>query len=148
MYEYQRPADDDGTAERADIFLSTKKKYKPVALKVRPLQTELPERFRIQRRIVGDPLAGMPHLDPNPPPFRPGTRYTQERREAMHAVHAPFLNADELAVLDHLILKQELGLAWDDAERGRFRSDFFLPVDIPTVPHKPWVLKKIGRAHV
>lgn len=36
------------SVESADIFLSTKKKYKPVALKVKQLQTELPECFYIQ----------------------------------------------------------------------------------------------------
>ncbi|PIL31779.1 hypothetical protein GSI_06483 [Ganoderma sinense ZZ0214-1] len=143
---YENPTqltEEDTLPESAEILLSTKKKYKPVALKVKPLQTELPERFRIQRRIVGDPLADMPPLNPNPPPFVSGVRYTLERRAAMHEVHSPFLNPAELAVLDDLILKQELGLAWDDAERGRFRSDFFPPVEIPTVPHKPWALKNI-----
>ena len=138
--EYFAPCD---TEESATIFLSTKKKYKPVALKVRPLQTDLPEKFRIQRRIVGDPLEGMPPLDANPPPFTPGARYTLERRAAIRALHSPFLNDAELDVLDDLIKKQELGLAWDDNERGRFRRDFFPPVEIPTVPHKPWVLKNM-----
>jgi len=32
------------------------KKYKPVALKVKPILGTLPERFRITREIVGDPL--------------------------------------------------------------------------------------------
>ncbi|THU96470.1 hypothetical protein K435DRAFT_615149, partial [Dendrothele bispora CBS 962.96] len=36
------------------------RKYKPVALKVRPVKTTLPEEFRILRKIEGDPLAGMP----------------------------------------------------------------------------------------
>ena len=65
------------------MLLKTKKKYKPVALKTRPLQADLPEKFRIQRRIIGDPLADMPILDPNPPPFTPGVRYTEERRAKM-----------------------------------------------------------------
>ena len=33
--------------------------------------------------------------------------------------------------------------AWDDLERGHFREDFFPPVEIPTVPHTPWVLRNI-----
>ena len=64
-------------------------------------------------------------------------------RAAIRALHSPFLNDAELDVLDDLIKKQELGLAWDDNERGRFRRDFFPPVEIPTVPHKPWVLKNM-----
>ena len=82
-------------------------------------------------------------MDPNPLPFTPGVRYTEERRAKMREQHSPFLNEAELDVLDDLIKKQELGFAWDDSERGRFRRDFFPPVDIPTVPHQPWTLKNI-----
>jgi hypothetical protein len=31
----------------------------------------------------------------------------------------------------------------DDTEKGRFRTDFFPPVEIPTVEHEPWVLRNI-----
>jgi len=41
------------------------KKYKPVALKVKLLYQELPEKFRVKRNITGDPLKDMPVLDPN-----------------------------------------------------------------------------------
>ena len=65
----------------------TKKKYKPVAKKVRPVIAELPEKFRIVRNIEGDPLAEMPTLNPNPPAFQPTQRYTQERRDALDNKH-------------------------------------------------------------
>ena len=29
--------------------------------------------------------------------------------------------------------------AWDTLEQGHFRKDFFPPIDIPVIPHKPWV---------
>ena len=32
---------------------------------------------------------------------------------------------------------------WDDSERGRFKTEYFPPVDIPIIPHTPWVLKNI-----
>jgi hypothetical protein len=32
---------------------------------------------------------------------------------------------------------------WETSERGHFREDFFPPVDIPVVPHKPWVQRNI-----
>ncbi|RPD72628.1 hypothetical protein L226DRAFT_466888, partial [Lentinus tigrinus ALCF2SS1-7] len=69
------------------VFLSTKKKYKPVTQKVRAIVGELPQEYRIVRNCVGDPLATLPMLNPNPPPFVPTGRYTQERRDAMRAVH-------------------------------------------------------------
>ena len=62
-------------------------KYKPVALKTRPVVQELPAEFRIKREILGDPLAEMPKLSPNPPDFVPTGRYTQERKEQFDKVH-------------------------------------------------------------
>ena len=33
--------------------------------------------------------------------------------------------------------------AWNDSEQGHFREDFFPPIDIPVVPHTPWVQRNI-----
>ena len=52
---------------------AAKKKYKPVARKVRPILDTLPSRFRIERNIIGDPLADLPTLSPHPPPFTPSS---------------------------------------------------------------------------
>jgi hypothetical protein len=43
-----------------DLFLSTKKKYKPVAKKVCPVIEELPEKFHIKHKIIGNPLDDLP----------------------------------------------------------------------------------------
>ena len=121
-----------------------KKKYKPVARKVRPVITEIPERFRIVRDIKGDPLAGLPTLNPRPPPFAPCGRYTQERRDNFDAFHKPgFLWDEERALLHHFMVLHQDGFAWNDSERGHFREDFFPPVEIPTIPHKPWRQRNI-----
>jgi hypothetical protein len=53
------------------LAIYVKRKYKPVAQKVRPIATSLPDRFCIRRDINGDPLAAIPTLLPNPPPFSP-----------------------------------------------------------------------------
>jgi len=63
------------------------KKYKPVALKVKPILGTLPERFRITREIVGDPLQEMPKLPEHPPEFEPRGRYTLERKEKLDMAH-------------------------------------------------------------
>ena len=119
-------------------------KYKPVALKVRPVFAELPERFRIKREIRGDPLAGMPVLNPHPPEFQPTGRYTQARKDAMDQVHeGEFLWPEERKLMHHLLMEQNEAFAWDDTERGRFREDFFPPIVIPTVEHTPWVYRNI-----
>ncbi|KAJ7140465.1 hypothetical protein C8R46DRAFT_1233914 [Mycena filopes] len=68
-----------------DVF--AKKKYKPVAQKIRPVLGTLPDKFRIERHIYGDPLADMPKLNPNPPPFEPTGRYTTERRDTVDLAH-------------------------------------------------------------
>jgi hypothetical protein len=62
-----------------DLFLSAKKKYKPVAKKVCPVIGELPEKFRIECKIIGNPLDDLPTLNPKPPPFKPSDRYTLEQ---------------------------------------------------------------------
>ena len=85
----------------------------------------------------------MPQLNPNPPPFTPTGRYTEERRAALHKVHKEFLSEAELAVLDDFMCKQNRGFAWDDTERGSFRSDMFPKVKLAVVPHVPWREKNL-----
>jgi hypothetical protein len=59
-----------------DLFLSTKKKYKPVAKKVRPVIGELPKKLWIERKIIGNPLDDLLVLNPNPLSFIPTDCYT------------------------------------------------------------------------
>ena len=49
----------DEPAQKVNCFA---KKYKPVALKVKPVLGTLPERFRITREIIGDLLKNIPRL--------------------------------------------------------------------------------------
>jgi hypothetical protein len=58
--------------EQVSTF-TAKKKYKPVALKTRLLIADLPDKFRIVRNIIGNPLADLPILSPHPPPFKPAS---------------------------------------------------------------------------
>jgi len=41
-----------------------------------------------------------------------------------------------------MILHQD-AFTWNDAGHGHFWAYFFLPIDIPVVPHTPWVLQNI-----
>ena len=45
--------------------------------------------------------------------------------------------------MHHFMCLQNLGFAWDDSERGRFREDFFPPVSMPIIEHKPWVQRNM-----
>ena len=131
------PTDDD--ERQADTFVA--KKYKPVAQKVRPVLADLPEKFHINRNIVGDPLADMPVLSPTPPPFQPTGRYTAENKERIDNVHpGDFLWPGECDLMHHFMSLQNEGFAWNDTQRGRFHEDFFPPVLMPIVEHKLWVL--------
>ena len=121
----------------------TKKKYKPVAVKVRPILAELPDKYRIVRNIIGDPLASMPVLDPHPIAFKPCGRYTLERKEIIDKNNPGFLLDEERKLLHHFMMLHQDAFAWNDTERGHFREDFFPPIEMPVVPHIPWVQKNI-----
>ena len=134
-------ADDPGTP-LVDVFAG--KKYKPVALKVRPVYTEVPEKYRIKREIKGDPLKDLPTLPTNPGDFVPTGRYTEERKGGIDKIHEePFLWSEERKLMHSFMSAQNEAFAWDDNERGTWRHDFFPPVEIPTVEHKVWVERSI-----
>jgi len=115
---YRNQNDSGEETQSRSVFAS---KYKPVALKVRPVYAELPEKYRIKREIKGDPLADMPRLNPNPPDYRPTGRYTLERKEMIDKVHGTeFLWPEETKLVHHLMMEQDLAFAWDDSERGSF----------------------------
>ena len=104
---------------------------------------ELPDRFQIIRNILGDPLSQLPILNPNPPPFSPCGCYTQEHKDIFDKLNPGFLLPEEHKLIHHFMMIHQDAFSWDDSERGHFREDFFLPVEIPTIPHTPWVLCNI-----
>src|SRR6266702_774314 len=117
--------------------------YKKAARKVHPVAASLPEDFCIIRRRPEDPLLSLPALPTHPPEFTPGTRLTQEHFEALNLNKFDFLWPEEAKLAAHILKVNEKALAWSEAERGRFRDDYFSPVKIPTVVHTPWVHKNI-----
>lgn len=128
--------------EMVSVFAG--KKYKPVGLKVRPVYTELPERYRIKREITGDPLKDMPGLKTNPSEFSPTKRYTEERKAIIDKLHTgEFLWPEERNLMHQFMMDQDMAFAWNDEERGSFRHDFFPPVEIPVVEHNTWVERSI-----
>ena len=54
-----------------------------------------------------------------------------------------FLWPEEEKLVLFLIKAQEEGIAWDTAERGSFRQDYFDPVVMSTIEHIPWVEQNI-----
>src|SRR5580698_5322739 len=129
--------------EKAEI-VGVYGKYKPVAIKARPVKTTLPDEYRVIREIKGDPLEGMPVLPIVPPPFTPGKRYTLERKEIIDKLHKEdFMWPQERLLFHWLMKEQEMGFAWNAEESGTFREDFYPPVKFPVLPHEPWVERNI-----
>ena len=50
-----------------------------------------------------------------------------------------FLWPEERKLAAQVLLNNELALAWDELEKGRFCDDYLDPVVIPTIKHTPWV---------
>jgi hypothetical protein len=116
-----------------------KKKYKPVAKKVKLVVTTLPGQYRIVREIKGDPLEKMPELARVPPKFKLMGRYMAERKEVVEKNHKGFLWPEEITLMHHFMCLQNEGFTWSDLERGTFHLDFFPPIDFPVVPHVPFI---------
>jgi len=118
------------------------KKYKPVILKVKPVLGTLPERFRITREIVGDPLQEIPKLPEYPPEFKPRGHYTLERKEKLDIAHKEgFLWPEERKLMYWLVKEQNKAFIWDNIERRKFKKEYFPLVKILTVAHILWVEK-------
>ena len=45
--------------------------------------------------------------------------------------------------MHHFMSIQNAGFAWSNQEHGHFHEDFFPPIKIPTIPHKPWAQHNI-----
>ena len=118
-------------------------KYKRVDKKVRPVPATLPEEYRTICCIPEDPLLSLPLLPTHPPDFSPGKHLTQERLDELNLNADNFLWPEELKLVQHVLKLNELALAWTEAEKGRFRDEYFSPVKIPVVEHIPWAHKNL-----
>jgi hypothetical protein len=108
---YCRKTENPEEKNRGEPTAAVYGKYKPVALKVKPVYTELPDEYRIRREIKGDPLTDMPHLNPNPLEFVPTGRYTQERKDDFGKVHSgTFLLPEERKLVHHIMSEQNQAL--------------------------------------
>ena len=129
---------------RTPLAVFAGKKYKPVALKVRPVETELPSRFCITCEIKGDPLLDIPQLSLQPSAYQPTGRYTEEHKEIIDRAHpSNFLLPEEHTLMHHFMSVQNAAFVWMESECGHFREDFFPPIKILTISHKPWAQRNI-----
>jgi len=77
----------DNPGEPTQIVDCFAKKYKLVALKVKPVLGTLPERFRITREIIEEALNNMPRLPEQPPEFQTKGCYNLDCKEKLDAAH-------------------------------------------------------------
>jgi hypothetical protein len=130
---------------RTPLAIYVGKKYKPVALKICPVETELPSRFHITCKVIGDPLKDIPTLPHHPPQYTLTGCYTEERKAVIDKAHpGDFLLPEERALMHQFMCLQHEGFVWTDQECGHFCEDFFSPIEIPTIPHKPWTQRNIS----
>jgi len=108
--------------------------YKNVANRTKPVATTLPEEFRTKCKIPINPLLDLPELPTKSPPFTPGERYTQDRKDVMKINKDGFLTQDEEDLVHWIIHEYEHVFAWDESEKSKFSKEFFEPVVIPTIP--------------
>ena len=116
-----------------------RKKYKRVALKVKSVIGELPDKFRIIWNIIKEQLKDLPILPTWLPTFVLIGWYTQEQKEIFNKLNAGFLLPAERDLMHYVMMVHNDGFAWETLERGHFWEDFFPPVNIPVILHKPWV---------
>jgi hypothetical protein len=116
------------------------RRYKPVANRVKPVKTTLPEEYRIIRIRHPDPLHNIPTLPIHLPDFVPGQRYTHDRYVQHQSSMKPFLWLEEEKLAHELVKLQEDAFAWEEIEKGRFKEEFFAPIVILTIEHIPWAL--------
>ncbi|KZV80956.1 hypothetical protein EXIGLDRAFT_567361, partial [Exidia glandulosa HHB12029] len=120
-----------------------KRKYKPVAKRVRPVMDTLPPQFRIVRKIPSDPMIGLPTVPTKPPNFVPTAHMTAERMAGFELDKNEFLWPEERKLMAWVLCAHEKVFAWTESERGRFRSDYFPPIKMPVLPHRPWAIKHL-----
>lgn len=118
-------------------------KYKPVDKKIRPVPGIMPEEARTIRQFPSDPLEGYTKPSIDPPPFQNGRRVTRERLDQINLFKNGFLTKSEINIAEHVLLRRESALAFEESEKGRFRKDYFSDYIIPTIPHEPWQEKPI-----
>ena len=118
-------------------------KYKCVAQKVRPISMKTPEWMKPKRQFPKDPLLNLPNLPNHPPEFTPTQKVTAERMAGLGIDTHEELLPEEKKLLQHIIRLNERSIAFDESERGTFRSDYFSDYIIPTVEHEPWIEKNI-----
>ncbi|KAK0216824.1 hypothetical protein IW262DRAFT_1276024, partial [Armillaria fumosa] len=120
--------------------LTSKKKYKPVHVKRRPVPTYMPNPEAQVFQEIPPPIPTELPIFPKPyQSLEFGQRVTLERLEAMLAKIEPgILTEQEIDLLSFVVLRREEAFAFEYAEKGAFSRDYYPDYEIPTIEHTPW----------
>jgi hypothetical protein len=77
----------------------------------------------------------------------PTTKITADRMKTLNVNAKGFLWPEEEKLIQHVMVLNEEGLAFEDTERGTFKESYFTDYIIPTVPHVPWAFRNIPIPH-
>jgi transposase InsO family protein len=113
-------------------------KYKKVDKKIRPVPSQIPTYMKVRRKFPEDPLKNLPSLPYYPPKFQPTLKVTQERMDELAIDKNKELLPEEKKLLQHIIVTNERSIAFNEQERGTFRTDYFSDYKMPVIEHLPW----------
>jgi len=156
VFNSLEPFQENRTSANAKIFSTqvgrvlknvTKTKYKTVDKKKNPLSLGVTRRPVVRLPYKNLPLVKLQPLPTHPPSlknFPYTTKLTPERIEKIISnIPNNFLTEQELDLLLFVVARQEDALAFDEAERGIFKQEYFPDYIMETVPHVPWTLPPI-----
>ena len=113
--------------------------YKKVVNRVKPVAMMMPQYARIIRHFPEDPLLTLIPLTFHPSEFSSGQCLTKDHMTDLGILNNTFLWPEERKLTAQVLCNNELALAWDESEKGRFHNDYFEPVVILMIEHTPWV---------
>jgi hypothetical protein len=79
----------------------------------------------------------------HPSDFMPSEFLMQECLNVLCLKANGFLQLEEEKLLIHILRMNKMGLAWTEAEKGRFSDEYFTPIKIPVIEHTPWAHKNL-----
>jgi hypothetical protein len=151
------PLKEERTPKNAKIFSTTlgqaikntgKTKYKTVDKKKNPVALGVSRNPVVRLPYKNLPAVKLLPLPTHPPShkkFHYTKKLTPERIEKIISnIPNNFLTEQELDLLLFVVARQEEALAFEEAERGIFKQEYFPDYIMETVPHKPWVLPPIS----
>jgi len=80
-------------------------------------------------------LKTLPDVPLYPPDFTPGTHLTKERLDELEVMEDDFLWLEDRKIAVVVLKNNEMRLAWNELEKGRFCNDYFTPVIMTVVNH-------------